>query len=702
MIIIGKLALVAAAIISLYSSISLASWLGDRRRHPYHSIYGAAIATFGAVTLATLVLVLAFIGNDYSLDYVAKYSSPDMPVYLKAAALWAGQAGSMLFWLFLLSGFTALIAYRRLKDPDVLTNHALLVLNVVELFFLAILILVDSSNPFLQAMNPNPAGLNPLLMHWAMVLHPPTLFIGYAGFTVPFAYALAALIAKDPSTEWVNRAHRWTLFAWLFLSVGIILGALWAYVVLGWGGYWGWDPVENASLVPWLTGVALMHSFTAYRRRGNLKIWTASLAATTFVLCIVATFITRSGVIKSVHAFEVNPVLTALFGFFMVGTIAASVYLLYTSRDLFAQRDEFESLASKHFTYYLNNVVMAAFAGIILFATAILPIFGLSWNADNYNVIARPLGILYLLLLIACPLFGWVKTEASTFLKRLIVPGAIAIASAIPIWFIWSPGKPWDPDKILLSVVNSKPVGFAGQLLSVFLAVSVIELFIVGAQIKAKNRGIGFLSALASIFRYNRSTAGGYLAHLGVAVAMFGVVASTMYVKEGTDNFTVNKPGRAVIAIGDYSLTYKRIEQRDEGSAISTRAYFDVFKRGRKLGEIAPKIAYFKLQQTSTRQVAIVGGSAIFNPNDLKLRGGGGFNRYNPFEDLFVSLDVDWNDQSNLSVEVKVNPLISFVWAGAFILMFGTALAYWPKRALEVPVAERAGRRRRAEVPAEA
>ncbi len=702
MIVLGRLALIAAAIIALYSLVSLASWLGDRRRHPYRSIYGAAIATFGAVAISTLVLVLAFIGNDYSLDYVAKYSSPDMPVYLKAAALWAGQAGSMLFWLFLLSGFAALIAYRRLDNPDALTNHALLILNAVELFFLAVLILVDSSNPFLQATNPSPAGLNPLLMHWAMVLHPPTLFIGYAGFTVPFAYALGALIAKDPSSEWVDRAHRWALFAWLFLSVGIILGALWAYVVLGWGGYWGWDPVENASLVPWLTGVALMHSFTAYRRRGNLKIWTAALAAATFVLCIVATFITRSGLISSVHAFETNSVLTALFGIFMVGAIAASAYLLYVNRDLFAQRDEFESFASKHFTYYLNNVVMAAFAGIILFATAVLPIFGRSWKADNYNVIARPLGILYLLLLIACPLFGWVKTDIKALLKRLIVPGAVAAVAAVPIWLLWSPAKPWDSKEILLSIVNSKPLGFVGQLLSIFLAVSVVELFVVGAQVKAKNRGIGFLSALASIFRYNRSTAGGYLTHLGVAVAMFGVVASTMYVKETNDVFAVNKTGRAVTSIGGYSLVYKRVEQKDEGATVSTRAYFDVFKGKRKLGEIAPKIAYFKLQQTSTRQVAIVGGSAVFNPSDLKLRGGSGLTRYDPFEDLFVSLNVDQNDQNNLVVEVKVNPLISFVWAGALVLMSGTVLACWPKRSVEVPMVGRDQRRRRVGVPAEA
>lgn len=696
--IIGRLALIAAAVIAVFSCISLYSWLSDKRRnHPYDKVYTAMIGIFGAVTVATLVLLLAFIRNDYSIQYVASYSSPDMPIYLKAAALWAGQAGSMLFWLFLVSGFTALIAYRKMKDPDTLTSYALLVLTAVQLFFMAILILVDNSNPFLLSTNPTPSGLNPLLMHWAMVLHPPTLFLGYAGFTIPFAYAIAAFMAKDSSSEWVNRAHRWTLFSWLFLSIGIILGALWAYVVLGWGGYWGWDPVENASLVPWLTGIGLMHSFTAYRRRGDLKIWTASLAVTTFVLCIVATFITRSGLITSVHAFGRDDVLTALFGGFMVATIGISYYLITTNRERFAQEDAFESFASKQFTYYLNNLVMVAFAGIILFATAILPFFGKTWAADQYNLIARPLGILFLLLLIACPLMGWVRTEKEELYRRLIIPSAVALVSAIPIWLAWGPNKP------AVTVMDTKIIGFIGMLLSVFLAVSVIELFIVGAQTKAKNKGIGFARALFSIFRYNRSTAGGYLTHLGVAIAMFGVVGSTMYIYETTASFSLKKPG-PVTSIAGYDLVYKRIEQKDEGSNVSTRAYFDLSKNGRKLGEVAPKIAFYKTQGQSTRQVAIVGASAVFNPSDLKLLGSqSGLAKYSPVEDLFISLEADQSNSENLSIEVKVNPLISLVWFGSLLLMSGTILAYWPKRAVAAAAAtEKKRAKTKKELPVEA
>ncbi|MCL5291614.1 MAG: cytochrome c biogenesis protein CcsA [Actinobacteria bacterium] len=681
MIYVGSFSLMAAALVAIYICVSLYSWLNDKRRnHPYDKIYAAIIGVFGLVSLATLALVLAFIKQDYSIDYVAKYSSPEMAMYLKLAAIWAGQAGSMLFWLFLLSGFTALIAYRRMKEPDTLTNYALLILTVVELFFLAILILVRSSNPFIPGTGGGPSGLNPLLQHWAMVLHPPTLFIGYAGFTIPFAYALAALLAKDSTSEWVNRTHKWTLFSWLFLSLGIILGALWAYVVLGWGGYWGWDPVENASLVPWLTGIALMHSFTAYRRRGNLKIWTAALAVTTFILCIVATFITRSGLIQSVHAYERDPLLTTLFAGFMLATIGISYHLMTTNRERFAQQDNFESFISKQFTYYLNNIVMVAFAAIVLFATAILPFFGRTWSADNYNMIARPLGILYLLLLIACPLFGWIKTEKEQLYRRLMVPGVVTLAAAIPIWFAWNPGKP------PITIMDAKIIGFIGMLLALFLGVSVIELFVVGAQVKAKNRGIGFFSALFSIFRNNRSTAGGYITHLGIAIAMFGVVGSTMYISETQSNFSLSQSGW-VTSLANYQLKYKKFDKADEGAIVSERAYFDVYKDGRRLGEIAPKIAFFKLQQQSTRQVAVVGASAVFNPSDLKLRGGNALTAYNPVEDLFVSINSDQNNPNNVSIEIKVNPLISLVWLGSIILTLGTILAYWPK-GMAVPVAE--------------
>ncbi|MHB0977094.1 MAG: heme lyase CcmF/NrfE family subunit [Candidatus Aquicultorales bacterium] len=682
MVYIGTFSLIAAALVAIYVLISLSSWLTDKRRnHPYEKVYAAVIGIFGLVSLATLVLTLAFIKQDYSIEYVAKYSSPDMPVYLKAAAVWAGQAGSMLFWLFLLSGFTAFIAYRRMKEPDSLTSYALMILTVVELFFLAVMILVQNSNPFIQGQpGITPSGLNPLLQHWAMVLHPPTLFIGYAAFTVPFAYALAALLAKDPSNEWVNRAYKWALFAWLFLSAGIILGSLWAYVVLGWGGYWGWDPVENASLVPWLAGVGLIHSFQAYRRRGNLKIWTAALSVTVFVLCVIATFITRSGLIQSVHAYPEDKMLTALFGAFIIGTVGASYYLIQNNRIRFAQEDAFESLLSKQFTYYLNNVLMVAFAGIVLFASAILPMFGLTWTADNYNAIARPLGILYMAVIIICPLLGWVKTEQDKLYKRLVVPGVVTALAAVPIWLAWA------PTKAPVTLMDSKAVGFIGQLLALFLFVSVIELFIVGAKTKAKNRNMGFLPALFSIFRYNRSTAGGYLTHLGVAITLFAVVPSTMYVTEQSTSFSTKKPA-SVMKIADYELKYKKVEQKDEEPVtkrpiISERAYIDVYKGGKRIGEISPKISFYKLQQTSTREVAVAGGSAVFNPSDLKLRGGSFWDRYNLTEDLFVSLNADQNNKDNVSIEVKVNPLVFWVWVGTALIMVGTGVAFWPKKSL--------------------
>ncbi|HZD60081.1 MAG TPA: cytochrome c biogenesis protein CcsA, partial [Anaerolineae bacterium] len=320
---IGYLALIVSIALSLYTAYTF--YVGNKNKPRKGEKQQKAgndgiIWQFAGVTFAGLILLIAFISDDFSFGYVADHSTPQMSVFYKIAAFWAGHEGSLLLWLWMLTSITATIAFLNRKN-DRLTNIALYVANYVQLFFLVTLL--TATNPFRGAelgMPPTGVGLNPLLMHWAMVLHPPTLFMGYAGLTIPFAFAIAALVDRNSSSDWINRVKKWTLFAWLFLTIGIFLGALWAYVVLGWGGYWGWDPVENASILPWFAGTALLHTFTMYRRRGGMKIWAVALASISFIMSILGTFITRSGLIQSVHAFpELRMDLTLLFGGLMLG-----------------------------------------------------------------------------------------------------------------------------------------------------------------------------------------------------------------------------------------------------------------------------------------------------------------------------------------------------------------------------------------------
>ena len=395
-----------------------------------------------------LTLLTAFFRNDFTYLYVAENHSTDVSSLAwlyKLSGVWAGREGSLLFWTWLIACFAAYVAYRRMDKTDRLSNMGLMVTNVVLLLFTAAMMFADANNPFkatpANMLGPNGellanVAMNPLLQHWAMILHPPTLFIGYAGLTIPFAFAMAALIVNDASKRWVEIVDRITVFSWLFLGMGIGLGSIWAYVVLGWGGYWAWDPVENASLLPWLTGVGLIHSFTVYRRRDGFKRWAVFNAAVTFSLVILGTFITRSGIVQSVHAFQQDPFSAYLFGFMIIAPLVAAGVGLWLRGDSFAGNDEFESLTSKEAAYYFNNLLMIVAALIVAYMTVSsalpswLPFGGQSIGATTYDLLARPVGILYALILAVCPILAWRKTDAATFWKRAALAARSARSSS--------------------------------------------------------------------------------------------------------------------------------------------------------------------------------------------------------------------------------------------------------------------------------
>jgi len=652
--------------------------------------YMGTFASVGALTISTLLMVWAFFAKDYTFYYVAQNHSTDaskLAWLYQLSGLWAGREGSFLFWAWLIAIFAAWIAYRRVNIMDALSNMGLMVTNVVLFLFTAGMIFSDPNNPFkvtpAELLDPATGalvgeaanwGMNPLLQHWAMIIHPPTLFIGYAGLTIPFAFAIAALIVNDPSKRWVEIVDRITIFSWLFLGMGIGLGSVWAYVVLGWGGYWAWDPVENASLLPWLTGVGLIHSFTVYRRRDGFKRWAIMLSAFTFMLVILGTFITRSGVVQSVHAFEADPVSLYLFLSMIIGSVAAAAIGIFVRWDTFGGNDEFESLTSKEAAYYFNNVIMLV-AGLLvayLTITSALPQWmlfgGRSIPAGTFDTVARPVGILYLLILAVCPLLSWRGTDGKTFWNRIKYPLiAATVLGGLLIWDYFNALLPiYTKMTGLGTEAGSKmaaagpawyynAIAIAGLLTGALLISTTLGLFIDGARKRAAARGEGFFSAMWSILTKARSQSGGYLSHLAMGIILIGLVGSSMFVMDQT--FTIEDKVGSTFTVDRYVFTYAgsndvQLPNGDVDSVIK----LNVTRDGKPIGTVSPGMTQFAVQQ-QTKLIAKVLSE--------------------PLRDIFVVFQ--GGEAGKLTINVKINPLISFAWAGFALLMIGSALAAWPK-----------------------
>lgn len=682
---LGKLALILAVGTAAVAPVILWYANQDRKKHAagLKTFYKSQLVLAGAITAATAVLILAFIVRDFSFEYVASNSSANMAVLYRLSALWSGAEGSLLLWVWMLSVMTAIIAYRKLGDPlsEDLSPTAVLILDLVQLFF--VIVLLFALDPF--KWNPNPTvtgqGMNPLLLHWAMILHPPTLFVGYAGLTIPFAYALAAMIKGDAGSLWVKLSQKWTIFTWLFLSIGIFLGALWAYVVLGWGGYWGWDPVENASMLPWFTSTALIHSFTAYRGRKTFKRWALAMSILSFFLVILATFITRTGVVQSVHTFEKNPAMNWLFGGAMAASLVVGFGLMIWRYKVYESENQFDSLLSKDMSYYLNNLLLLAFAVIVTLGTvgpavakllAISPLGALSpalkatfnnWGtitvkADWYNNMARPLGIIYLALTVICPLLVWRKTDPAKFLRRLAVPSAVTAVAAFPLFIYWRSLE--NLKTVVAGAHRSQLIGYVGFLIATFAIASIAELFYNWTRHMAKTQNTNMADGLVQFFVRSRSKAAGYLTHLGIAVMMVGLIGSSIYAVDSRKTIP-SKPGSS-FKVGEYSFKYQDYKELEESGRQVYRVAFDVYDGAvaagavTPIGRVEPQISYYDLQKQETRQVDI---------------------RRELFKDVFVIFE-GLDAKNKLVMHVFINPLISWVWIGSFLLVFGTAWSAWP------------------------
>ncbi|MDZ4168082.1 MAG: cytochrome c biogenesis protein CcsA [Coriobacteriia bacterium] len=659
--------------------------------------YIATFVSAAGYTLSTLAMTVAFFSKDFTLLYVASNHSTDVSSLAwlyTLSGVWAGREGSLLFWAWLLALFMAWVAYQRMDKTDDLSNMGIAVTNIVLSLFGVAMMFSEPNNPF----KPTPAewlsggqlvgqgasmGMNPLLQHWAMILHPPTLFIGYAGLTIPFAFAIAALIVNDASKAWVVIVDRITVFSWLFLGAGIGLGSVWAYVVLGWGGYWAWDPVENASLLPWLTGVALIHSFTVYRRRDGFKRWAIMSAALTFALVILGTFITRSGIVQSVHAFQKDPVSLFMFLGMIIGSVLVAGIGLALRWETFAGNDEFESLTSKDAAYYFNNVIMTVAGLLVAYMTvtsalpAWLPFGGQSMSAVSYDLLARPIGVVYVFILAVCPLLSWKKTDPTVFWARLKWPLVATVALfALLVWewvanlrpiYLFTMAQGGENARKLASFgpeVVYDVISIAAFLAAALVISTATFLFIDGSRKRAAAKGESFFASLGTIMFKSRTQSGGYLSHLGMGIIMIGLVGSSMYVRDV--RLTVPETPGAQFKVDNYDFTFQGIEEKTlPNGDVVAKATFGVEKNGRSVGTVDPGLTQFARQDQTRLDAKVL---------------------MEPLRDIFVVWE--GSESGQMSVNVKVNPLIAFAWGGFAILMLGSALAAWPKKVVvAAPVA---------------
>jgi cytochrome c-type biogenesis protein CcmF len=565
-------------------------------------------------------------------------------VFYRIAGFWAGQSGSFLLWLLLLAIVAIAIAVIDLNRLERLTGGAVAVLGVISAVFAALMVFDTGSNPFVRAeAGSMPFGLNPLLLHPAMVLHPPALFIGYVGLAVPFAFAVSTLLLGRGDKLWVQRAQKWAVFGWLFLSLGIGLGAWWAYVVLSFGGYWAWDPVENTSLVPWLTATALLHSLTLYKSRGLFKRWALGLAAATFWFTILATWTTRTGLISSVHAFGKNPVLIWILSTFLVVAAVGSAVLIAWRWRRFDSHDEVESWLSRDFLYYVTNLLLTLFAVAVAFGTVAVPLLmDRTVGASTYDAVARPLGVVILALIAVCPLLAWRRTDGAQLRKTLILPTVTMLAS-VPLW--------------LNLGFQSNVWGFIGLLVCGFAFGAVIQ-FVLRSAKRAAGPTRSLWSGLGRAFTGSRSRTAAYVVHLGMVLVVAGLLGSTVYKVEQSTIVKV-KPGETA-SLNGYTLTYKGMSE-SSGAQDSTRAVatFDVTKDGKSLGTLGPHTDVFPVSGAAVRAV-ILG---------------------RPFEDLFVVADEPFDSTSTtIALRMVVFPLIRWVWIGSILLCAGAVVSLWPKR----------------------
>jgi cytochrome c-type biogenesis protein CcmF len=643
---LGSLLLLASFVACSYSAV--AAVVGARRgsRRLVESGIGAFYLIAAFMTCASAVIINAFLTNDYTIKYVAHNSDSVQPLFYKITSYWGGLDGSIMFWVFLLSIFGSIAVYVNRERHRELIPYVVATISVVQMFFLYLMVV--HKNPFTTYLTNAPQegeGLNPLLQNYWMAIHPPSLYTGFVGMTIPFAFAIAALVTGHLDDSWLRAVRRWTMFSWLFLSFGLTLGMIWAYEELGWGGYWAWDPVENAALIPWFTATAFLHSVMVQERRSMLRVWNVTLIILTFFLTIFGTFMTRSGVVQSVHAFGQDTVLAWLFTGFMAVILVFSFGLVIYRLPLLRARNELDSWLSREAAFLANNWILLFAAMLVLFGT-MFPTLSEAVTGERLTVVGPffnkwliPVGLVLLGLTGIGPLLAWRRAAIRNLVNQFVWP-VISGAAVLAV-----------------TLVLRIPVWSAGLCFSLcgFVVGTVVQEFWRGALVRRKNTGTDLFTALVGLVGRNKRRYGGYIVHVGIVLIFFGFAGNARKLDEQVSL----KPG-AQVTIGRYTIRNDGVKVSDDGQKQMTTAYLSVFAGGKQIDHLYPARWYYRRhEQEPTTEVDI---------------------RRTVGEDLYAVLGgFNLADQS-ATLELHVNPLVNWIWFGFGILALGTGIAILPER----------------------
>ena len=650
----GSFALLLAFVCALYAFVGGIAAIVTRHPLLVKSTRQAGMATCGLIFFATFSLEYLFFTDNFSIAYVVSHSNRDLSSFYKIAALWSGMEGSLLFWSFLLAIYvlSVLVTYRN-KNGE-LMPYVGVVMAGVQIFFLTLNNFVES--PFKALAVPGADGvmnyftradgngLNALLQYPEMVIHPPNLYSGYTGFTIPFAFALGALLARYPGEKWIHLTRKWTMIAWMFQSLGIMLGAHWAYAVLGWGGYWGWDPVENASLLPWLTGTAFLHSVMMQEKRGMMKVWNVWLVFCTFLLCILGTFLTRSGVVSSVHAFARSQTSSWFVGFIgIILLVCLGAYL--KNRDYLKSENQLDSVISRESSFLFNNLLFVVACVAVLSGT-LFPVFSewftgdrISVGAPYFNRVNIPIGLLILFLTGVGPLLAWRNTSTESLKRNFGWPLAIGIAVGA----------------VAFGLGFREYFSLVCLILCAFVAATILLEFYRGSKVIRARSAASFAACAIDLTMRNTRRYGGYIVHMGMVFVFIGL-AGAAFNRDVQRNMQVGQ----TMQIGPYTLMLQGVDTKPEKNYTAQRMLVEVLRDNRPLMMLFPEKRRFSgNNQENGTMVAIY--------STLK-------------EDLYVVYAGQDPDTQMPVIHAFLNPLVKWIWFGGVTVVFGTLVALLPNR----------------------
>jgi cytochrome c-type biogenesis protein CcmF len=653
---LGNFALMAILVLSAYAVLASLLGIAKKNARLTESAERALLACSALSTAACFSLVMLLLRSDFRFEYVASYSNRDLPFFYKLAALWAGNDGSLLFWAWLLLLFSGIVVLTNRTKNRELMPYVVATLGVIALFFTYMNFWV--CNPFQQlgvltAQGAQPwapadgRGLNPLLQHPIMAIHPPILYTGYVGFVIPFAFCIAALASGRLGAEWITSTRRWTLVAWAFLGTGLLLGGRWAYVELGWGGYWAWDPVENAALLPWLSSTAYLHSVMIQERKGMLKVWNVSLVIITYLLCVFGTFLTRSGVVSSVHAFAESDFAKIFLVFIALAAAVSAALVIHRLPELKSE-NELDSMVSRESAFLFNNLLFLAACFAVLWGT-MYPVLSEAVQGEKatvgppwFNRVNIPLGLGLLLLTGVGPLLAWRKSSIESLRRNFTWPVVAAVLTGV----------------ILAALGVRHVYALICFILSAFVIGTIVQEFHKGAKARRVHRGGSYAGALLDLTLVNTRRYGGYVVHFGIVLIFIGVAGSAFDTEKKADLVA----GQSVDIRG-YQVKLLGLDEGKDKNYEWMSANLEVSKNGKLIGTFSPQKHFYLASQQPTSEVR----------------------RHATFQEDLYLVFAGVTDDDKTTVQIFVKPLVRWVWLGAIVVFLGTVVTLVPaKRELKL------------------